>query len=202
VDSGSEYLIDDLTALKGDTVISYRFGRLPEPFIINGVSDTVFFNNRTNIKTYQAGGLETWRYNLAEGFGLVEVFSGDDNRCFTYTLKGAVINGIVYGDTSITGIINTGNVPHSFILFQNYPNPFNPSTTITYELPKYGLVQLKIYDILGREIATLMNDEQSAGKHTINFNTQQIKNQLSSGVYFYRLKFGSSILNKKMILVR
>jgi hypothetical protein len=93
-------------------------------------------------------------------------------------------------------------VPKNFMLYQNYPNPFNPSTTITYEIPKAGLVQLKIYDILGREIATLVNENQSAGKHSILFNTQAVNNPLASGIYFYRLKFGSSVLNKKMILLK
>jgi hypothetical protein len=102
----------------------------------------------------------------------------------------------------ITSVSNKFPVPQSFILYQNYPNPFNPSTTISYEIPKSGLVQLKIYNILGREIATLVNENQSAGEHSIIFNPQKTKNSISSGIYFYRLKFGSSVLSQKMILLK
>jgi len=63
-------------------------------------------------------------------------------------------------------------------------------------------VQLKIYDILGREVALLVNENQSAGKHTVLFDSQQMHKQLSSGVYFFRMKFGSNVLNKKMVLLR
>jgi hypothetical protein len=90
----------------------------------------------------------------------------------------------------------------NFSLNQNYPNPFNPSTTITYEIPKAGSVQLKIYNILGQEISTLVNEIQTVGKHSVLFNAQQTIKQFSSGIYFYRLKFGNNILNKKMILLR
>jgi hypothetical protein len=103
----------------------------------------------------------------------------------------------------VTAIVDKPeNIPANYVLYQNYPNPFNPSTTITYEIPKSGLVQLKIYDILGREVASLVNAYQSAGKHIVVFDSQQSGKQLSSGVYFFRLKFGSIVLSKKMILLR
>ncbi len=77
---------------------------------------------------------------------------------------------------------------------QNYPNPFNPSTTISYETNINGFVSLKVYDALGREINTLVNEYQSAGNHKINFNGAQ----LPSGVYFYRLITGGNSNIKKM----
>ncbi len=89
-------------------------------------------------------------------------------------------------------------LPTEFSLSQNYPNPFNPSTTIQYAISSKQLVQLKVYDILGSEVATLVNKEQSAGSYKIDFNASQ----LSSGVYFYRLSAGSYIQTKKMILVK
>jgi hypothetical protein len=98
--------------------------------------------------------------------------------------------------------VNTDNLPSNFALNQNYPNPFNPSTTISYEIPKSGSVQLKVYDVLGREIETLVNEEQSAGMHSIIFNSKQANKELSSGIYLYRLKFGSNVLNKKMIFLK
>lgn len=92
-----------------------------------------------------------------------------------------------------------------FVLYQNYPNPFNPSTVISYQLPVSSAVTLKVYDILGNEIATLVNEEKSAGKYTIEFNnhssTPGIRN-LPSGFYFYQLRAGNHIETKKMILLK
>ncbi len=92
--------------------------------------------------------------------------------------------------------------PKSFQLNQNYPNPFNPSTTIRFELPISGLVTLKIYDVLGNEIVTLINEEKSAGDYEVDFNTLTINHHPIFGVYFYRLKAGRFIQTKKMVLLR
>ncbi len=94
--------------------------------------------------------------------------------------------------------VNTSNIPSEFSLSQNYPNPFNPSTTISFNLPNNAFVTLKIYDILGREITTLVNEELNAGHHTKVFNATN----LSSGVYFYKLQAGKFSETKKMMLVR
>ncbi|PIS45777.1 MAG: peptidase S8, partial [Ignavibacteria bacterium CG08_land_8_20_14_0_20_37_9] len=79
-----------------------------------------------------------------------------------------------------------------------YPNPFNPSTTISYEIPKAGFVWLKLYDVLGREVATLVNEEKIAAKYDIEFKA----NILASGVYFYQLRAGEFVQTKKMVLLR
>jgi hypothetical protein len=86
---------------------------------------------------------------------------------------------------------------------QNYPNPFNSSTTITYEMPQSGLISIKVYDILGREVATLVNEEKSAGSYEVQFNTYSgnVRN-LTSGIYFYRLTAGNYTETKKMILLK
>jgi hypothetical protein len=86
----------------------------------------------------------------------------------------------------------------NYTLEQNYPNPFNPSTTIRYQIPGQGLVTLKVYDELGREIETLINQYQSKGSHEISFNATKI----SSGIYYYQLKTGNFVLTKKMILLK
>ena len=88
--------------------------------------------------------------------------------------------------------------PDKFEIYQNYPNPFNPSTTIRWQMPEVGFVTLKIYDVLGREVTTLVDEELNAGKHEIVFDASR----LSSGVYFYQLKAGEFIETKKMILVK
>jgi hypothetical protein len=93
--------------------------------------------------------------------------------------------------------------PKSFKLNQNFPNPFNPSTTIRFELPLGGLVTLKIYDVLGNEVVTLVNKELGAGKQEVEFNSHSgLVRNLSSGVYFYQLKAGKFIQTKKMVLLR
>ena len=99
------------------------------------------------------------------------------------------------------------NNPTEFALYQNYPNPFNPTTTIKYRIPSSlltkegnteGFVTLKVYDMLGREVATLVNKQQPAGNYKVRF----IANDLSSGVYFYRLQVGSYSKIMKMVLLR
>jgi len=88
--------------------------------------------------------------------------------------------------------------PNSYNLAQNYPNPFNPTTTIQYSIPQHSNVTLKVYDILGNEVATLVNEEKGRGVYSVSFDASQ----LSSGIYLYRLQAGSFIETKKMILLR
>jgi len=90
--------------------------------------------------------------------------------------------------------------PSTFELFQNYPNPFNPNSVISWQLPVSGYVSLKVYDILGNEVATLVNDELEAGYYNITLNANQP--QLASGVYVYQLRAGSFVQTKKMILLQ
>ena len=85
-----------------------------------------------------------------------------------------------------------------FNLSQNYPNPFNPGTTINYQLPQNGFVTLKIFDILGKEVATLVNEYKTPGRYTINFEASR----LSSGVYIYQLRVNDYISSKKMLLLK
>ncbi|MDX2128523.1 MAG: FG-GAP-like repeat-containing protein [Chloroherpetonaceae bacterium] len=89
-------------------------------------------------------------------------------------------------------------LPTEFALEQNFPNPFNPNTVIAYQLPQSGQVTLKVYDVLGREVTTLVNEPKEAGKYQVNFNAAK----LASGVYFYQLKSGNFVQTKKMMLVK
>ena len=98
----------------------------------------------------------------------------------------------------IVGVKETGEVPLTYALYQNYPNPFNPVTTIKYSIPNSERVVLKVYNILGQEVATLVDEEQRAGVYEFKFDASN----LSSGVYFYRLQAGKFIDVKKMILVK
>jgi hypothetical protein len=99
----------------------------------------------------------------------------------------------------LIGIINTGSgIPRGFALYQNYPNPFNPNTKINFDLPNNDYVTLKIYDMLGKELKTIVNEFKPAGKYSIDFNATG----LSSGVYFYRLSVPGAVITKKMILTK
>lgn len=95
-------------------------------------------------------------------------------------------------------IIVNIKVPDKFELQQNFPNPFNPTTLIQYQVPENTFVRLKVYDSLGKEISTLVNEQKNAGLYSVNFDAQE----LSSGVYFYTLYVGDFITMKKMILIK
>ena len=116
-------------------------------------------------------------------------------REYTYRLKQIDTDGRYCYSPEIK--ISTG-VPADFKLFQNYPNPFNPVTTISYELPRTGYVELKIYNILGRELFKIVEEVQEAGRHRVEFNG----NSLASGIYFYRLKSENFTATKMMSLIK
>ena len=89
-------------------------------------------------------------------------------------------------------------IPETCQLYQNYPNPFNPATNIRFYIPKAANVTLKIYSVIGQEVATLVNRELNAGQHNFEFNASH----LSSGLYYYRIEAGSFFESKKMILLK
>ncbi|MDP2365212.1 MAG: T9SS type A sorting domain-containing protein, partial [Ignavibacteria bacterium] len=93
---------------------------------------------------------------------------------------------------------NGQEIVETYELAQNFPNPFNPRTTIRYQIPKNGIVTLKLYDILGAEVATLVNEEKLAGMYEVNFSASS----LASGVYIYRIQSGDFMHSKKMILLK
>ncbi|MEW6196868.1 MAG: alpha/beta fold hydrolase [Bacteroidota bacterium] len=107
----------------------------------------------------------------------------------------------VYQPTAVTSVDKNdryGNISYSFELKQNYPNPFNPTTTISYSIPETQFVTLKIFDVLGKEVATLVNEEKLSGNYEIKFNG----GGLPSGVYFYRLRVGNFVQTKKLLLLK
>lgn len=103
-----------------------------------------------------------------------------------------------YQQIIITEVENEETIPIVFKLEQNYPNPFNPSTKIKFAVPEKSNVLIKVYDILGSEVTTLVNEEMDAGWYENNFNAAG----LSSGVYLFRMEAGNYVNTKKMILLR
>ena len=137
---------------------------------------------------------------LADGFGTV-FRGGGDLGYFLFSLNAAVINGIQYGDTTV--VVSVGDEPDHAVaaaplLISNYPNPFNSSTTIRFSIPRSGEVSLKIFNLLGEEVATLVLGDREAGTHAVQWDASG----QPSGVYFYRLESGSFLQSKKLLLIR
>ena len=107
-------------------------------------------------------------------------------------------NWIRQWSTENVSVVDENDFPNEYCLYQNYPNPFNPQTVIKYNIPKRCIVEIKIFDILGRELKTLVNEELSAG----NYETKFDGSNLSSGIYFYRIIAGEYVKTNKMILLK
>jgi hypothetical protein len=99
---------------------------------------------------------------------------------------------------NLSGGLKNNYIVHSFELYQNYPNPFNPSTTIEFDLPKSGEVSLKVFNILGEEVATLVSERLSTGSYSYEWDASN----LASGIYLYRLQAGDYVETRKMVLMR
>ena len=207
------FFIDDIKISDDSTIIfkdnandinsmkQIGFGHLAADWIeiSNSMGQVAANDSATIYIKIDAGNLNPGDYN-----GTVEIISND-------TTLSKIVIPIHLEVTAIVGIDNSVNIiPDRLKLEQNYPNPFNPTTTIKYSVPstknsflggaRSGLidVQLKVYDILGREVAVLVNEEQRPGYYEVKWNAS---NQ-SSGVYFYRFQAGSFIETKKMILLK
>lgn len=121
-------------------------------------------------------------------------------KSYTYTLRSVDFDGTIHtiSRNAVVQVSQTPNVAFAYKLEQNYPNPFNPSTRITFSIKDAGFVSLKVYDLLGREVATLVNERRAAGIYDVNFNAANF----GSGVYFYTLSSGGFSQTKKMLFVK
>lgn len=137
----------------------------------------------------------------------IKVMNDINGQIFSYTFDKQPTtvmfdpdNEIVLKSSSIVLGLNEHNplTPGKFQLYQNYPNPFNPETKINYDVPKNSHVKLVVYDVLGKEIKTLVNENKTSGKYTVSFNGIS----LPSGVYFYRIQAGNYVAVKKMVLIK
>jgi hypothetical protein len=175
----------------GDTVRVQIFAARKILTTVNSTGTMKVFGYTRNYMTFLQDDLSSTNDNLemiADGFGILEGFGEGP----TFGLNGAIINGIQYGE--ILQVENRAeNIPIHYSLLQNYPNPFNPTTIISFSIPKSGFVKIKVYDLLGREVTTLVNEYKPAGNYRAQFNA----GKLVSGVYFYEMQAGAFIQTKK-----
>ncbi len=155
------------------------------------------YQNHTAADTLSAIGNVQAGYNVATLFVDPRYFTGGFG-----TVMNALVSWVVSNGGLITGVGsgNTAeiNIPESYKLSQNYPNPFNPTTKISFTIPKSELVSLRIYNVLGKEVMTLVNEVKNAGTFEVQFDASN----LSSGAYFYRLESGNFVDTKKMMLMK
>jgi photosystem II stability/assembly factor-like uncharacterized protein len=151
----------------------------PTIYINADASFGIYFLNK-NAEWESYGNVGSWFIQIAK------------NKIYAGSYAG------IYLSEELTSVPDKFEQPTSIFLYQNYPNPFNPTTVITYQLTVSSYITLKIYDILGREVATLVNEEKKAGSYAVNFNA----NRLASGIYFYQLTTDNFVVTKKMVLIR
>ncbi len=132
---------------------------------------------------------------------LITIIMGNDTSGIPHAGSVFYIDDISLSDNA-TSVKEPANKIASFQLDQNYPNPFNPSTKISWQSPVAGWQSLKVYDILGNEVATLVNEYRPSGNYQVEFNSSIDGKNLSSGVYFYQLRIGSYIQTRKMIFTK
>lgn len=183
------YLWNDST-----TIVEYDYAFIQ----VHVVYSNVFDVNRLTYYLYIHKPYEYVSYTDSIGFNALHALEWRDMTQVSRYLIGCIIDNKTFGE--ILTEIKEADIqsPKEYKLSQNYPNPFNPTTKITYQIPNTGFVTLKVYDILGRELVTLINEEKPAGNYEVTFNGQD----LPSGIYFYKLQAGDYSSAKKMILMK
>lgn len=170
---------------------------------VHTIFQDVIFGRTTTVKVIRSGpfhpdsggnGFYFTEQHLASGFGVIYHWEEPGDYVF---LTGCIVAGDTFGIV-VSVAEHEREVPHGIQLAQNYPNPFNPTTTIRFSLSTGSYVRLSIYDVLGREIAILLDEKKTVGEHKIVFDGSH----LASGVYFVRLKSQSAFLLRKMIMAK
>ena len=178
---------------KGKTVINLKDQPTPDLSVVH------------NICLWDVGD-RNWRdHPVTDTLNVDPQFADPDNGDFTLPAGSPLLSfgddGMPIGDprwgTNYVSAVGPVSGPNTFALSQNYPNPFNPTTTIPYTLDESGMVSLKVFDLLGKEVAQLMDARQAAGLHTVQFDASG----LTSGVYFYQLNTGRKTWTRKMTLL-
>ena len=184
-------------------VINY-FGDMSSGLSGGGEIIFLYDNNGLLVDSLTYDDKDPWPLDADGGGSSLELTNPKLDNSVGSNWKASIGHGTpgAKNSTYIVGVDENTNkiIPSEFSLKQNYPNPFNPSTIISYDLPENGLVTLKIFDVLGREVATLVDEYKQAGTYHITFNTSHFS--LPSGIYFYRLRANSFIATKKLLLVK
>lgn len=188
-DSTAWEICDGFTGIIGDQLV--RFNRIR---IMN------IFGQAREVMEFDYGGAfqgdTIWFYGarLVKGIGIIEERYYEGSY---WILQGAIVDGIQYG--TIVSIDDQPElIPTQIVLHQNFPNPFNPSTAISYSINEDGLITLKVYDVLGKEVATLVNENKSVGNYEVEFNASQFP----CGVYIYTLQVNDFTASQKMLLLK
>jgi hypothetical protein len=182
---------DDAYPSQGASLVGYDLDEVPPPAWINLLHPTLGSTEPQSEDTLVVKFHAMMADTTAEA--VIKIFSND---LIQPVVEIPIIIDML--ESRITSINNDNFTPENFALAQNYPNPFNPATTINYQIPAKSNVTLKIFNILGKEISTLVNEEKPAGLYQVNFDASN----LPSGVYFYRLQAGNFAETKKMLLLK
>ena len=190
----TEYVLFDFNAKANDTISIFH--NKTRTIVLHSIIDTL---SKKQWNFYEYWGDSAYSYifynwTIVDSIGLTNLTIEPGTQ---YYLMGAKINGKIIG--TITNVSERSKIiPNKVILMQNYPNPFNPSTTIKFILSHADNVELKIYNLLGEEILTLINMYYSSGEHQIKWNASNI----SSGIYFYKIKTSNYSETKKLLLLK
>ena len=186
-----------------DAGVSWSYAELP----LTALSFAIDF--RTLTEGWSASGFK-FLFTLDKGESWSEMETPDSlvifDLMFTDSLTGYAVGerGVVIKYFPQPVFINTNIafLPEELVLHQNYPNPFNPSTKIKFAIADFGFVSLKVYDVLGKEVATLVNEERAAGLYESEFSANIEGESLTSGIYYYQLTTAGQVQTKKMILLK
>ena len=164
------------------------------------VASQIVFGTNTAIKSFSFDGLTMGESKYAKNIGVIYSCGGEPPPCSGFSeLKGCVINGIVYGDTTLTDISQINNIiPESFYLSQNYPNPFNPVTKIKFSIPRNSFVKLSVFDNLGRELEVIVKEQLQPGTYELEWNGEK----RTSGIYYFKIETEEFTATRKMILLK
>jgi hypothetical protein len=191
-----------VNSLSVNDVVSFRVELVDEATnVVLGVFDNVSFTKQ------QAVPYENLSYQVStEGIGNRTVYLRLVTMAtegFSFSLANLLDNQNIIAKKNVKEIsYKSAAVIKDYALAQNYPNPFNPVTTITYQLPKSGSVTLKIFDILGNEVMTLVNEQKEMGRYTVQFSAEGGASSLASGMYVYQLRVNDYTSTKKMMLLK
>lgn len=155
-----------------------------------------YYSVNSNISKTTNGGMNWTDQNIGGSQFIQNILFVNSMTGWAVGYSGVILKTINGGISNIYQINNL--IPDKFCLFQNYPNPFNPLTRIDFDIPKKGFVTLKVFDILGREVQTLINEEKIAGSYSIDFNASD----LTSGLYFYKLETSEFMDVKRMLFIK